>query len=407
MYHVSYITYYHIQLHPYTTISRKMNIQSGDVCQLEFGAYSPYSNLVNNTFLSINGGDVTGIEAVCDNTEESIHCEGEGELRKVPDLMQKAQEYRIAFLSFIAMSNISLMYILVLLTRMAKKYGIWNTGSDEARDDNNKEEEEGEEPRREVPVKLRPPPIDIRREIPEKFNNINVQSQMHHHGDRSYKRACKLSYMIMTLINEYMSDWFRKVTEGDEEKVIMWHPYVLLNDIDISGYIMVRVLNTRMRELSNGMIEYISVIISSVIFHGLLRGPKQVMTDVQDLYKLKLPVNCVSSYNIRLLRSYNKETLKKAYYNHIEMVKENADERMKTKYFEKQLDTDKSKAYNDELKKMILHVLAEINWRSILVDLSDNYVDWDVEESESDYCISPRRESSEIEDDVRYRRSYL
>ena len=91
------------------------------------------------------------------------------------------------------------------------------------------------------------------------------------------------------------------------------------------------------------------------------------------------------------------------------MVKENADERMKTKYFEKQLDTDKSKAYNDELKKMILHVLAEINWRSILVDLSNNYVDWDVEESESDYCISPRRESYENEDDddVRNRRSYL
>ena len=168
MYHVSYITYYHIQPYP-----EKMNIQSEDECQLEFGAYSPYSNLVNNTFLSINGGDVTGKEDVdvCDNTEESLHREGEGELMNVPDLMQKAQEYRIAFLSFIAISNICLMYILVLLTRMAKKYGIWNTGSDEDRDDNNKEEDEGEEPRKEVPVMLRPPPIDVRRGIPEKFNN--------------------------------------------------------------------------------------------------------------------------------------------------------------------------------------------------------------------------------------------
>lgn len=309
--------------------------------------------------------------------------------------------FRFAFLSFIALSNICVMYILVLLTRMANKYCETNIGSEE------EEEEGGEEPRKEVPVKMRPPPIHIKKKVPKVYDNISIPSQLHHHGDQNYKRASELSELVMTLINEYMSRWYRKVTEGEEDKISKWHPHILLGDIDISGYIMVRVMNTRMPELSNGMIEYMSVIISAAIFHGIMRGPKQVMEDVQDLYKLRLPVNCVTSYNIRMIRSYAKGTLKKAYYNLMDLVKENADERMKSPYFENQIEIDKAKAYNDDLKKMVLHVLAEINWRSVLVDLSNNYLEWEEDESESDCCFSPRMVSIESEDDRNYRRSYL
>ncbi len=313
----------------------------------------------------------------------------------------QTKEFRAAFLSFISLSNICIMYILVLLTRMSNKYFATKKESEE------EEDEGGEEPRKVVPVRMRPPPIHTKRKAERKYDSISIPTQLHHHGDLNYKRACKLSEMVMTLINEYMSRWYRKVMEGEDDKISKWHPYILHGDIDISGYIMVRVMNTRMHELSNGMIEYMSVVLSSVIFHGLMRGPKQVMEDVQDLYKLKLPTNCVTSYNIRLIRSYRKATLKKAYYNHMDLVKENADERMKTSFFESQLEIDKAKAYNEDLKKMVLHVLAEINWRTVLVELANNYVEWEVEESESDCCLSPRVGSIGSEDERNHRRSYL
>ena len=91
----------------------------------------------------------------------------------------------------------------------------------------------------------------------------------------------------------------------------------------------------------------------------------------------------------------------------MDLVKENADERMKSPYFENKIEIDKAKAYNDDLKKMVLHVLAEIKWRSVLVDLSNNYLEWEEDESESDCCFSPRMGSIESDDDRIYRRSYL
>ena len=338
--------------------------------------------------------DVISTKYECDNVDEPLHIDEE---------FNQPIEFRVAFLSFIALSNICVMYILVLLKRMANNYSASNKESED------EEDEGGEEPRKVVPVRLRPPPIHIKRKEPKKLDKgINIpSSQLHHHGDLNYKRACKLSEMVMTLINEYMSRWYSKVTEEEEDKISKWHPYIIHGDIDISGYIMVRVMNTRMHELSNGMIEYMSVIISAVIFHGLLRGPKQVMDDVQDLYKLRLPVNCVSSYNIRLIRTYAKGTLKKAYYNHMDLVKENAEERMKVPSFVNQSETEKAKAYNDDLKKMVLLVLAEIHWRSVLVDLANNYVEREVEESESDCCLSPRVGSIGSEDERSHRMSYL
>ena len=224
-------------------------------------------------------------------------------------------------------------------------------------------------------------------------------------GDNNYKKACRLSELIITLINENMNEWYTKVTVGDD-KIKRWHPYLLMNDIELSGYIMIRIMNTHIKEdLTRGMMEYIAVILSSAIFHGLLRGPKQIMDDLYHLYTIKLPMNCVSLYKIKRLRSYDDMTLKLAYDNHKINVQRWADERAKVVHFDKQLEVDKVRIYNDEMKKLVLNVLSEIDWNPVLNELVSNYMGYDVEESESDYCLSPRHDSVETDED--YRRSFL
>ena len=224
-------------------------------------------------------------------------------------------------------------------------------------------------------------------------------------GDTNYKKACRLSEMIIIFVNDYMNYWYKKVTIGEEDITHKWHPYLLTNDIEISGFIMIRIMNSRLLDISAGLMEYIAVILSSAIFHALLKGPRQIMNDLTQLYSVRLPSNCVSIYKIKRIRSYNENALKIAYSNHIKEVQVNSDEKARIAHFDKLPDMDKIRAYNEEMKKLVLQILSEIDWKEVLRTLSRIYNGHDEEDNESDYCLSPRRVSADSE--LEYRRSLL
>jgi len=301
----------------------------------------------------------------------------------------------------------------IIILCFVYRYGIFGSSEntyetkEEIKEEEKEEKEEESNERKETPNKRKEEELkeENKRETQEKTKPVKVKNLPPSlslsfgvgFGDNNYRNACKLSEVIISLLNEYMNEWYNKVTIG-EENIKRWHPHLMTNDIELSGYIMVRIMNSRLNNLSRGMIEYIAVILSSAIFHGLLRGSNQVMDDIQNLYTIKLPVNCMSVYKMKRIREYGVSTLKQAYDNHIYMVQRNADEKM-------QLEMDKVRIYNEEMKKLILRVLAEIDWNRVLQDLASNFTGYDLEESESDYCISPRRDSTDYDED--YRRSFL
>lgn len=304
---------------------------------------------------------------------------------------------RVVTLLFLVMCSCCLIYIWLLLIKMSNKINEVKEYEIDKKIQEVEDKREVECPNEENEKSTaRPRNTDYKYSSPLRYG----------FGDNNYKKSCKLSEMIISFVNVYMNDWYKKITKGDET-IKKWHPYLMTNDIELFGYIMVRIMNTKINDISNGKMEYIAVILSSAIFHGLLRGSKQVMEDIKRLCTIRLPVNCVSTYKIKQIRTYDFHTLTVAYENHVSEVRRIADEKAKVEYFDKQMEMDKIRMYNEELKKLVLCVLAEINWNTTLRVLSRIYAGFDKEENESDYCISPRRDSADTEDEREIRRSHL
>jgi hypothetical protein len=309
---------------------------------------------------------------------------------------QLRSSIRLLIFIFITVSTMCLIYMWVIILRIWSSYYNYKSNEDVEEESTSKELEEVREDKKKSGYR--------EGEITNKRMGLNVPPLLFGFGDNNYKKACRLSEMTITLLNEYMSDWYKKVSLGSEE-INKWHPYLLTTDIELSGYIMVRIMNSRLENLTKGTIEYISVILSSAIFHGLLRGSKQVMNDINQLYKVRLPSNCVSVYKIKRIRSYGENQLKQAYINHKNAVRITADERANIMHFDQQIEEDNVRMYNEEMKKLVLNVLSEIDWNPVLNELVSIYTGYNVEDTESDYCLSPRHDS--VETDEEYRRSFL
>lgn len=341
-------------------------------------------------------------------TTDKISCTKETLLHEMNKDVDASFPYEMSLqtvsILFLLMSSLCLIFIMFLLIRMAQKVNEVNSLERDVvlKVEKEKENEKTEEIKEIVNI------ASIKKNETEsiKENHQNSPSLLFGLGDNNYVKACRLSEMIIVFVNNYMNEWYKKVMTDEDVDVKRWHPYLLTNDIEISGFIMVRIMNSRIEYISKGMMEYIAVILSSAIFHALLKGPKRIMKDLEALYTVRLPTNCYSIYKIKQIRSYGESTLKKAYENHISEVQRNADEKTKMSYFDNLPEMDKIKAYNDEMKKLILQILAEINWKVVLKALSNKYAGIDEEDNESDYCISPRRGES-TEKFNENRQSYL
>ncbi len=330
-----------------------------------------------------------GIEPFKDNSDHNY------ESPNIQSFQYFQYSLRVVTLFYLVICSLCLIYMWYILTKMTAKV---NEINDYEMRRNREECDNDDESKIKVKEMSTPAPFPLTR------NPESPAPLLFGKGDNHYKKSSRLSEMIIALLNEYMNDWYVKAMIG-EEKIKKWHPYLLTNDIELFGYLMVRIMSSKITNFTNGKIEYISVILSSAIFHALLKGPKYVMEDINRLYAIRLPLNCVSIYNIKRIRTYEVKLLKIAYENHMNEVQRYSDMKMKEEYFENQMDMDKIRIYNEELKKLILVVLSEINWNTVLQDLSSIYTGHDEEENESDYCLSPRRESVDTEEE--HRKSHL
>lgn len=348
-----------------------------DTCNVENVYYSSYDS---------NGSNEILMQSITD-----LYCEEEDNANE--RILMNIQVVSYIFLS---LSSISLIFMLAIIMKLWRTFDKILRNADEEEEPGSITKDMGEE-------KPNEKKSSWYREVDTTTNTrmgVNVPSLIFGFGDNNNKKACRLSEMTIELLNDYMNDWYKKVSQGSDE-INKWHPYLLSNDIELSGYIMVRIMNSRLENLTKGMIEYISVILSSAVFHGLLRGSKQVMNDINQLYKIRLPSNCVSVYKIKRIRSYGENQLQQAYTNHKISVRVTADEKANVVHFDKLLDEDKVRMYNEGMKKLVLNVLSEIEWNKVLNKLVTIYSGYNEQDTESDYCVSPRHDSEE------YRRSHL
>ena len=136
---------------------------------------------------------------------------------------------------FLLMSSLCLIFILLLLIKMAQKVNEINTQESDVIYEENENTEEIIETDNKVAIKK-----DEKEVINEKRRTpslMNSPSLLFGFGDNNYKKACRLSEMIIVFVNNYMNEWYKKVTTDEEEDVKKWHPYLLTNDIEISGFI--------------------------------------------------------------------------------------------------------------------------------------------------------------------------
>jgi hypothetical protein len=357
---------------------------------MEYHGDKIYNDSCNVDNVYYSSYDSNGSNDILKQSNTDLYCEEEDNANE--RILMNIQVVSYIFLS---LSSISLIFMLAIIMKLWKTFDKIIRNADEEEVSGSTTADLGEEkPNEKKSSWYREDDMSNIR------MGVNVPSLIFGFGDNNYKKACRLSEMTIDLLNEYMNDWYKKVSQGSDE-INKWHPYLLTNDIELSGYIMVRIMNSRLENMTKGMIEYISVIISSAVFHGLLKGSKQVMNDINQLYKIRLPSNCVSVYKIKRIRSYGENQLLQAYTNHKITVRVTADEKANVVHFDKQIEEDKVRMYNDEMKKLVLKVLSEIEWNKVLNKLVSIYSGYNEEDTESDYCVSPRHDSEE------YRRSHL